>query len=482
LRNPLARVFMLSLLWVLAMSVAVGETPGPRRGDTMRQALARAAAGTLLPGAALTCTPAPCLLPNVQISVGVGPVDNNVIAVNPKNTKQLLSAGDDFTCDSLVGGYTSNDSGATWSPFCMTLFAGAEGLGQPTVAYDRLNRAYLAGLQIRNQHSVVVLQRSPNNGTSWSGPRQVVGAVLGGDADSPFFAIDTTATSPFVNSIYLSSTQFDAAGNVRIFVTNSHDGGATYKTVAVSSKQLTPKTAQFSTLAVGRDGTVYAAWLQCPGAGTGGACAGGFGTMMFAKSGDGGAIWSAPKAMTTIKLAPDTCGCTFYGMLPNTTAPVSNFPAIAVDNSTAANSSRLYVSLYSWTGTQMRVGFVTSGDGGTSWSAFKRISSVTSVRDQFFPWISVNLSGLVGVSWMDRRNDTANLTYEAFAAFSSDGGVTFSAPVNLSTVASDPVLDGFSGSFLGDQTGNAWAARTFLVVYPDTRSGVAQAEAGGAAR
>jgi hypothetical protein len=473
---------MLSLVGVLAMSVAVGQAPGPRRADPLRHAVTRAAGGNWLPADALTCTPAPCLLPNVQISVGLGPVDNNVIAVNQKNTMQLLSAGNDFTCSSLIGGYTSNDSGATWSAFCMTLLAGAEGLGQPTVAYDRLNRAYLAGLQIRNQHGVVVLQRSPNNGTSWSGPRQVVGAVLGGDADSPFFAIDTTPTSPLLNSIYLSSTQFDAAGNVRIFVTNSHDGGATYKTVAVSSKQLTPKTAQFSTLAVGRDGAVYAAWLQCPGAGIGGACAGGFGTMMFAKSSDGGTTWSAPKAMTTIKLAPDTCGCTFYGMLPNTTAPVANFPALAVDNSTGANSGRLYVSLYSWTGTQMRVGFVTSGDGGTTWSAFKRISSVTAARDQFFPWISVNPNGLVGVSWMDRRNDAANIRYEAFAAFSSNGGVTFSAPATLSTVASDPALDGFGGNFLGDQTGNAWAARTFLIVYPDTRSGVAQDEGGGSAQ
>ncbi len=45
--------------------------------------------------------------------------------------------------------------------------------------------------------------------------------------------------------------------------------------------------------------------------------------------------------------------------------------------------------------------------------------------------------GLVGVTWLDRRYDPDNLSYEAFAAISSDGGATF-PNLQIASVASNP--------------------------------------------
>ena len=54
----------------------------------------------------LTCSPAPCALPNVQASEGGAPVNEDPIKVNPTNTMQLLTGGYDFNC-SAGGGHFS---------------------------------------------------------------------------------------------------------------------------------------------------------------------------------------------------------------------------------------------------------------------------------------------------------------------------------------------------------------------------------------
>jgi hypothetical protein len=79
----------------------------------------------------------------------------------------------------------------------------------------------------------------------------------------------------------------------------------------------------------------------------------------------------------------------------------------------------------------------------------------------------------------DRRNDPANVNYEAFASLSFDGGQTFSANIDLSSMPSDPFDDGFGGGFIGDYSGNTWAGATLRASWTDTRSGVAQDETGG---
>jgi len=87
---------------------------------------------------------------------------------------------------------------------------------------------------------------------------------------------------------------------------------------------------------------------------------------------------------------------------------------------------------------------------------------------------------MVGVSWLDRRNDPANISYRAFAALSLTGGATFTRSHLLSTAQSNPANDGFGGTFMGDYTGNVWANNTLLVSWMDSRSGAnMQDEVGG---
>jgi len=100
----------------------------------------------------------------------------------------------------------------------------------------------------------------------------------------------------------------------------------------------------------------------------------------------------------------------------------------------------------------MQVQVVRSTNGGTTWSKPVPVAP-GETHDQFLPWISASPTGLVGVSWLDRRNDPNNIDYQAFGAISTDSGMSFQPNVQLTTGFSNPTTE---GSTIGDYTGNTW--------------------------
>jgi hypothetical protein len=416
-----------------------------------------------------TCSPAPCVLPNVNVFPTTSPVNEVPMAVNHKNIKQLLTGSNDYSCSTVLGFDTSNDGGATWNHTCFNTVSGS-GDGDPGVGYDLTGKAYISGID--GSAPAIDFETSTDNGKTWSTPAVAVPSLNGGLTDKPWLAIDTNPTSKFKNSLYISITQFDANSDSQITLTYSHNGGKTWKLGFTGPLQTFPQSVdQFSDIAIGADGTVYLTWQRCP-ASTGN-CGGTTATMYMVKSSDGGKTWTKPQAMFKAKLAPAPCGA-FYGCLPNTNERISNIPVVAVDNSTGVHKGNLYVANYNWTGTYMKMMVATSTNGGKTWTS-KPVAPASDKHDQFFPWNNVNSKGVVGISFMDRRNDAANINYEAFAAFSTNGGTSFGKNVDLSAAPSNPFNDGFNGSFIGDYIGNGWAGvNTLYVTYTDTTTGVDQ--------
>jgi hypothetical protein len=440
-------------------------------------------AGTSFAAPALTCSPVPCVLPNVQASGGSNIANEDPIAYNPSNTAQLLTGANDYSCStSLQGFYASSNGGSTWTRTCLPVLPGGEGDGDPMVGYDLNNVAYAGGIQVGSPGQVIVVSSSTNNGTSWSAP--VVAAVptlSGGSTDKGWLEIDTNPSSPRKNCLYVSNTQFDSSGfNSQISVSHSCDGGKTWKTVPVDLEQIYPTAVdQFSDLAISKNGTVYVSWMRCPATGPTGDCGGTKVKMLVARSTDGGNTWSSAVTTATPTLAPDSCGA-FYGCLPNTFERVSNIPVIAIDNSTGPNAGRLYVVYYHWTGTQLKVFVTHSANGGMSWSLGVPVAPASATHDQFFPWINVASNGQIGATWLDRRNDSGNLLYDAFLGGSSNGGASFQLNVKLSSTMSNPDNDGFGGAFMGDYTGNTIAGATLYASWMDSRNGsFMQDEVGG---
>jgi hypothetical protein len=455
---------------------------GIRNGTIHLQNAGKQGTAPATPG--LNCTPAPCALPNVNASTGTTqPVDETPIAVNPLNKKQMITGGNDYNCTSSTyrGFWVSNNGGKTWSGACGLGYNGATGDGDPMVGYDLNGTVFQGGIDNVGSGSISVAS-STNNGKTWNNP-VIANAVNGMSADKGWMEIDANAGSPRKNNIYVSNTMFASNNDSSIWVSHSTDGGKTFSIVQASPTATWPNFVnQFSDLGTGADGTVYLTYLNCPVTGQSGDCGGTASTMYFQKSTDGGKTWSTQVAVDHITLAPDNCGA-FYGCLPNTSERVSNIPVVAADASGGVRNGQLYVVDYNWTGTYMQVRVASSTDGGNTWSSPVNVAPKSDKHDQFFPWLNVDSKGNVGVTWLDRRNDSSNINYEAFATWSSDGGSSFKTNVQIADTASNPFDDGFGSGFMGDYSGNAWFGNKLFASWTDTRNGsYSQDEIGGLKR
>jgi hypothetical protein len=378
------------------------------------------------------------------------------------NPEELLVGSVDYNClkPSYLGLHLSRDGGSTWTRVeCMPIIIKKNSEWWPTfepaVGFDRKGNAYAAGgySPSEGSGSFIGVQKSPDGGR-WGTP---VVALRGPGQASPFethLAVDIGAGSPWVDSVYVSGVMWSDQGyKNQVNVSHSLDGGGTWTQTAVEPVQTYPKEDDFTRMAIGKDGTVYITWIRC-----GGACH--TGHLTFSRSTDGGTTWSQSQRILNV-------GMPHRWQLPHTKyhERVDNYPAIAVDNSDGAHAGNLYVVMYNWTGTFLQVQVIRSTDGGAHWSKPVPVAPPSDTHDQFFPAISVSPTGLVGVSWLDRRNDPANHRYQAFAAISTDGGLTF-PNTQLTKAFSNP--DHGALYWMGDYTGNTWAGGNFIAAWMDS--------------
>ena len=413
--------------------------------------------------ALLSCSPAPCVLPPTQASPGPKNSNDAPIAANPVNRRDILVGSNSWNClpYETLAFYSSVTGGSSWNDTCMhPIFFDGETYSPfdgPILAYDRNGAAYIGGSYAdSNGDSAIAFEKSPDS-IHWSDS----GIALMGSNYLPLYcrmAADTNAESPYVDSVYVScimagpGTQFTQN---QVVVSHSNDGGMTWQAANAAPIQNFPKQDFDTAMAVGKDGTVYLTWQYCDQQTS---CDNGLVYMVFSKSSDGGNTWSKPTLVAR---------ATVIFPVPNTEAIIApNTPAVAVDAGDGPFSGNLYVAMYNWTGSFMQVVVARSIDGGDTWS--KPVPVAPGItHDQFLPWISVSPTGLVGVTWLDRRNDPKNTDYQAFAGISVDGGLGFQPSVQLTTAFSNP-NKGF-----GVYDGGTWdGPNYFLAAWMDDSNGV----------
>lgn len=316
---------------------------------------------------------------------------------------------------SNVGWATSQDRGKTWvNGFLPSTTVNStppgpyDRLSDPTVAYDAKHKVWLiAVLGIDNgSGKAVLVSRSTDGGLTWGAPVAV--STTTGFYDKNWIACDNTPASPQYGNCYttwddanlgdrlLNSTSSDGgltwgakkttansgtglggqplaqpSGKVivpalsasadRIIAYNSADGGNTWSstvTVATISEHAVAgelRTLPLPSAEVDGAGKVFAVWQDCRFR------SGCSSNDIVMSTSTNGTTWTSP-----VRIPIDA-----------TSSGVDHFiPGIAVDKKSSGNTARLALTYYFYPNAsctqstcQLSVGFVSSIDGGASWSA-----------------------------------------------------------------------------------------------------------------
>jgi hypothetical protein len=468
------------------------------------------------------------------------------IAVNPTDPSNLIASANDYRRgDGACGAYYSVDGAKSWNGglapagFIRGDLTGTartyfQAGGDTDVAYDSKGVAYLQ-CQVFNRgpgvtqdpdvSSGVLLFRSDNKGASWDFPGRVIVASTDSPAsgvvleDKPLMAIDSNASSPFADRIYITWTEFTDDGAAYIHEAFSSDAGETFSqsiiiggdggalcpvSFGVPTDNGACNENQFSYPFVGSDGAVYVVWSNFNNAVAGNDNRN---QVLFVKSTDGGATFGPPSKATDYYDVPDCV--TYTGQDPgrscipnksttnfNSVFRVANYPTAVVD---PTNPSRLVVHIASYinrnsnettgcvpeslnpnTGLNLFDGVLTpachnqiiesvSGNGGGSFTGQttdpRRLPIVGRQRvvaDVFFQSTAASSNGVV-VAYYDRQYGNDDVT-----GF-NDISVTSGRTTKRVTTVSLPPETQFAGTFYGDYIRMAVSGSTAYPSWSDTR-------------
>jgi hypothetical protein len=453
------------------------------------------------------------------------------IAINPINPNNLIAGQNDAqTGFNHCGIDFSFDRGETWGtytpPFYQFTFGDgdtADAASDPAVTFDSRGNAYFTCIVFDVDFSasaIVVAKSNAQFGGSFfhspaplsfqefrTAPLGVVASDANPDIfhDKEFINADRGLTSPKRDMVYVTWTRFSTT-NSPIYYSQSTDGGATWSPgVEISGANAALCTFgsggpnpnacdqdQGSWPFSGPDGTVYVVFangntplfginqilmVKCPPASN---CA-------LAAS------WSAPVKVADligthpIAFAGNAAGCP----VGRQCLPPNGYRVPEVTSITGlidpTNPNRLFVTWADFRNGAApcnTLNFATSAppcdndvfivwstNGGTTWSAAKRISHAGTAQWQ--PWSAIGPEGRIYVAYYDRRygdcefsgcNDiTLAVSHNAGATFQYFRITTKSMP-NL-VVANNPLQAGFLGHYMGIDADKHGA----VLVWGDTR-------------
>ncbi|MBI5476910.1 MAG: exo-alpha-sialidase [Ignavibacteriales bacterium] len=355
------------------------------------------------------------------------------IAINPTNPSNLAAGAN------IRFYYYSNDAGLTWTEGQLSSPLGV--WGDPCVTYDVNGNLYFGHLSNPPAPGYwidrIVVQKSTNGGLSWNS-----GTGIWFEApknqDKEWLAVDMTQ-SLYRNRLYAAWTEFDSYGSTttsdstRILFSFSTDEGNSWNSAVRVSDDGgncvdSDSTVEGAVPAVGPNGEIYLSWSGPKG-------------IIFDKSSDGGVTWGKDVVVTT---QPGGWDFNIEGIYR-----CNGMPITGCDISNSSYRGNIYIV---WSDQRNGAGntdifLIKSTDQGETWSEIKRVNDDGTIREQFFPWMTIDqTTGYIYVVFYDRRARLGNYT-DVYLAKSTDGGESFTN-FRISETSFNPTSNIFFGDYI----------------------------------
>ncbi len=359
------------------------------------------------------------------------------IAINPKNTKQIIGGAN------LANAYVSNNGGLTWERNVVK--CDAYGVyGDPVCFWDTLQNAYFMHLSLPNPKITsggswvdrIVTNKSTDFGVTYP-TCSAIGKNGFKVQDKHWACVDLKT-----NDIHVSWTQFDKYESKEpqdssiILYSNSKDAGQTWETPIRISHYAgdcadDDKTVEGAVPAVGPNGEIYVAWAGERG-------------LMFNKSTDGGKTFlKTEKTVAPIKngWVYDVDGIFRSNGLPFTSCDLSNGP----------NRGRIYIC---WgdekNGEKNKdVFLVYSDDKGETWTDPIVVTYFPNHKEQFMPYLTIDQStGYLYILYYSRQNYLEGNKTDVYCAVSKNGGLKFDY-YKINEKSFTPQKSIFFGDYIG---------------------------------
>jgi hypothetical protein len=356
-----------------------------------------------------------------------------------------------------IGVSVSTNNGTSWTAQALpniTVYTSPPGpyarVSDPSVAFDAKHNVWMvSGLALNASvnGAAVTLSRSTDGGLSWNNPLVIVHAAgTGEDLDKNWTVCDNTPTSPWYGSCY---TEWDDFGHGNRFqMAYSRDGGQTWTqsrtpNVAVIGGQ--PVTLPNGNIVVPIDNAFETALGYSISTNGGVKFGQAFTITSITSASDPGNIRSGPLPSAEISgdgkifvvwedcrfrancytndlvYTTSTNGTTWTAVQRIPIDPVNStvdhfIPGVAVDRTTSGSTIKVAVGYYYYPdvscpgGCQLDVGYISSSNGGSTWSAATMLRGPMTMS-----WLPNTTQGRMVGDYMSTSYDASHLAHPVFA-------------------------------------------------------------------
>jgi hypothetical protein len=402
---------------------------------------------------------------NLRISgAQTTPRSESAITINPNAPAQILAASNAISSAGTQAMFYSSNSGATWGQTALSLTTGDSFHSDPTADWTSDGSAWSMTIGINSSGSKLHMRsyKSTTSGSTWAFDATYSGTQTATDKEQLW--VDHSATSAFKDNLYSCWH-------------NNNTGYANRRTAAGWGSPIKVTGTESTGTPIGCDvktnsgGDAFVFWPTT-----------GNSKIVVAKSTTGGASWGAGKVVATTFDSYD------IGIPSMDSRRALIYTSGGAYKSGATNN--VYVSWVDQTGVtgcnspanepgtnaastcKSRIWFARSTDGGTTWGTPVMINNQASLNDQFNQWLAVDPNnGKIGIMYYDTVGDTTRKKTNVYYQSSSDGGVTWSAALKVSTAQTDETVAGAdSGNQYGDYNGLTGYLGNFFPSWTDRRS------------